>query len=88
MRRKEAKEKMEDTTKGTKHISRRIDKEAAKPLMYVQRTEPGPNGQKPGTVATEPKEVDKIVRKAWSKVYDGSIGDQDRQAISYLAKYG
>ena len=73
--------------RGTKQIGRRIDKEAAKPLMYVERREEGPNGQRPGTIATDPIEVDAIVRKAWNKVYDGDGKDQERQAIKYLAKY-
>ena len=56
---------MEDVSKGIKKIAKIIDKKPAKPLTYVKRAKEGPKGQPAGTYATEPAEVDAIVREAW-----------------------
>jgi len=53
------------------------------PLLFVRRTEVGPQGQPKGSIATHPDEVDDIVRKAWAKIYKGNVTDE----AAHLAKF-
>ena len=56
--------------------------------VCVRRSEAGPTVQRPGTFATEAKEVDNVARRAWNKVYEGDGNDQRCRAITLVAKYG
>lgn len=70
-----------------RQIVKRIDKDYAQPIMYLQRDKVGPQGQAVGTITTSPKEIDAIVRRAWDAIYQGSKADNDKAAGSFMAKY-
>ena len=52
---------------------KRIRGPSSPPLLFVSRTEIGPQGQEKGSIATNPEEVDQIVQSIWGKVYDLSL---------------
>ena len=60
----------------------------AAPLVAVKRDQTGPQGQAKGTIATAPKEVDAILRKALAKIYDGNAADQEKTTKEYMEHYG
>ena len=50
----------------------------------------GPQGQHAGTIATSPKEVDKIIREVYGEIYKGNLGDRqeaERMADIYMEEY-
>ena len=40
-----------------------------------------------GTIATDPAEIDSIIRRMWKKVYDGNPMDLRTSASKFVAKY-
>lgn len=63
-------------TKGAWRMSKKLIAGGSPPLTAVARLEKGPQGHAVGTIATSPKEVDAIVRKAYEKIYEGNCSDQ------------
>ena len=61
--------------------------ESASPLAALKRKVRGPRGQAPGTITTDPKEVDEIVREAYGKIYAGNVKDVDKMIKKYLKDY-
>ena len=75
-RRKEA-EKEELKVKQEKKwkIARDLEQTTTSPLLAVRRKRTGPHGQAKGTIATQPMEVDAIVRAEYGKIYAGNYMD-------------
>ena len=57
-------------------------------LMCVRRECIGPQGQLKGTMATNPSEIDEIVKGAWGRVYQGAKGDTRERTRAFTKKYG
>ena len=62
--------------KGQWEISKSMRGESASPLTALRRKTRGPRGQAPGTITTDPKEVDAIVRGTSGKIYAGNINNK------------
>ena len=43
------------------------------PLLFVARDQVGPDLQPIGSISTDPGEIDSIVTRIWTKVYDGNV---------------
>ena len=76
---KEVKEKVSDRKRGLGHISKRLNPPPAKPIMQMKRAD--------GTITTNPKEIDCLVRRKWSKIYDGNKRDRIKAAKEFIRKY-
>ena len=64
-----------------------IGRKAAQPLTHLRRDKAGPRGEPIGTYATQPAEVDGILRRAWRAIFRGNLEDQHKAAAKFLAKY-
>ena len=73
---------MEDDKKGTKAIGRVIDPKSSKPITHIKRQGEGEMGY-----ATDPNEVDTILREAWGNIYEGNMDDPRLAAMRFLAEY-
>ena len=71
-------------SKGQWILAKDVGGKKAPPLCAAIRTEKGPAGQPPGTVATEGKEVDSIVRKVYEAIYKGNLKDQQAMVEKYM----
>ena len=54
-------------------------------MVVVKRQEKGPKAQTKGTVATNPKEVDAIVRKAYGRICAGNVKNFEKTPIGNLS---
>ena len=52
--------------------------DAATPLAAVRRKVRGPRGQPPGTIATDPKEVDERIRETYGNIDAGNVKEGRR----------
>ena len=68
-------------------MAKDIGCKSSPPLAAASRKERGPEGQAPGTVATEPGEVDSIVTKIYDAIFTGNVADQVTKAKQYMLKY-
>ena len=68
-------------------MSKKLIVGGSPPLTAVASLETGPQGQAAGTIATSPKEVDAIVRKAYGKINQGNCSDQQALAEKYIEGY-
>jgi hypothetical protein len=59
----------------------------AAPLTYVVRAQAGPNGELPGSFATQPREIDSIIINAWDTVYKGTARSHVEIVQRFKAKY-
>ena len=57
-----------------KHMTSNVQ---SKPLIALKRKVKGPSGLPTHSVATDPKEMDAIIRAAYGKIYDGNVKDQE-----------
>ena len=73
--------------KGIKEVVKKLDNVNAQPITYLQRDQAGKKGQAPGTITTDPEEIDGIVRRAWRKIYAGTKDDAHKAAAQFVAKY-
>ena len=55
-------------------------------MVAVRRVERGSRGQQIGTIATTPKEIDSIIRKAYGKIYKGN-GEKGEGPAEFANKY-
>ena len=76
----------EEKSKGQWNLVKDMGGKTSPPLTAARRKEKGPQGQAPGTVATEPNEVDGIVIKIYNAIYKGNVKDQVKNAKEYIAK--
>ena len=53
------------------NISRAIIEAKAQPLACVQRDQPTKDGGKVGGIATYPRDIDAIVKRAWQRIHSG-----------------
>ena len=47
----------------------------------------GPRGQEAGTITTDPKEVDAMVRESYGEIHQGNVTDQEETVRRYLGEY-
>lgn len=87
-RRNNAKQASQDGSKGINVMSKATGGNGSKPLLYVKRDEECFGGGRPGTITTNPKEVDGIVRRAWQQMYDGSVANIDETVRQFAVKHG
>ena len=80
-------EKMQHKSKGIQVMSCAISAAPAKPLMHARRDRMGPNGQRIGTITTNPGEVDGIAMRAWKSIYHGNLDDLKQSAAAFMKKY-
>ena len=73
--------------KGVKEVVARIDNRQAQPIAFLERDREGPQGQEAGTITTDPKEIDGIVKRAWKKIYAGTKDDTKKATEEFLEKY-
>ena len=59
-----------------------------KPLEAVKRQQVGPQGQRSGTIALRPKEIDMIIRKSYGAIYSGNSADHEKLLGDYIKDYG
>ena len=59
----------------------------APPLQFMTRDVAGPMGQPAGTTATNPLEVDSIIRRAYDHIYKGNVTDLKEHAKDFVSKY-
>ena len=55
--------------------------------MYLRRDQRGPQGQAEGTLTTDPKELDSIVKRAWNKICQGTKDNIEEAAVKSINKY-
>ena len=77
----------EEKGRGPWRLARDMSSNFAAPMTAVRRCERGPNGEAKGTVATQPREVDSIVRKIYGKIYAGNSNNQAKLAKDYMREY-
>ena len=56
-----------------------VANKVTKPLQAVRRLKAGPQGQLKGTIEVKPKEVDKIIKLVYGKIYAGNSRDHRKQ---------
>ena len=82
---KDLKQRMyQSKANGVAEITRDMKSAVTSPLTVVRRVATGPQGQLKGTVATDPHEVDEIVRTTMTKIYDGNASNPARAAAKYM----
>jgi hypothetical protein len=71
---KATKNRANDFEQDTHHAKayRFLSAQTSPPITYLRRSVTGPCGEAPGTFATEPAEIDKILIDAWSNIYNGT----------------
>ena len=72
--------------KGVCDLHRHLRKEPAMPLVAVRRKQKGSANQRPGTIATSPKEIDEIIRLEYGKIYKGNNPTNDTPQ-AFVRKY-
>ena len=55
--------------KGQWSLCKELGAKRANPLIAVERTSKGPKGQPKNSFATDPKEIDAIIREAYGRIY-------------------
>ena len=72
--------------KGQWEINKSMRGESASPLAALKRKKKGPRGQAPGTITTDPEEVDEIIREAYGKIYAGNVQEKkvDKMVDDYM----
>ena len=73
--------------KGAKNISSALNQTAASPILYAKRDRIGPKGEGINSIATNPREVDQIARRAWKAIYDGNFENLDINAEIFMKQY-
>jgi hypothetical protein len=74
--------------KGHWHLMKSMqNRTKAKALIALRRTTRGPRGQPKGSITTDPEELDRIIRDAYGKIYDGNVEDQEGLKKAYMDKY-
>lgn len=63
-------------------ICKELRSRMAAPLTAVERPEKGTLNQPRETVATSPKDVDKIIRKTYGKIYKGNASDLEGKTVA------
>ena len=71
---------------GQWEICRNLGSRNAAPLTALRRPKQGEKGQPKGTIATAPREVDKIIREAYGRIYKGNTEDPEKTTAEYLKK--
>lgn len=77
----------EDPKRGVRHIGEKLEKQLAPPLRCVTRDNERSDGERPGTIMTDPLQVDGVITRAWQRIYDGNVGDAARTVANFCAKY-
>ena len=74
---------------GQWEISKSMRVDAATPLAALIRKVRGPRGQPFGTITTDAKEVDEIIRETYGEIYAGNAkqSDVEKMVGDYMEKY-
>ena len=67
-----------------RHTHRRIKKATGKPITALYSKEVGPLNQPIATITPDPSELDRILRQAWQKVYNGNSTDHANTTTGFL----
>ena len=59
---------------GGKHLSAAISEQKGKPMTNICRDRNTSDGGKKGQIASNPVDVDNIVRRAWQAIHEGAEG--------------
>lgn len=86
-RRAQRKLNLEDQVKGPQATRRALASKPSPPFTCLKRDRIGPKGQAIGTNIVDPREVDSIAKRAWSKIYEGNSSSSSRIAHMFLAKH-
>lgn len=78
--------RQEDRNNHLKVTHRTIRGSGTAPLLFVRRTEVGPQFQPIGSIATHPDVVDRIVRNAWADIYAGNVTDEEEHLRNFLSQ--
>ena len=81
---KQQKRSRPNTKDGIEKISRAIGDDPANPLLCVKRDRGFADGGKKGEIATNPQDVDAIVKGAWRVTYDGMVGCMETAIDSFF----
>ena len=59
------------------------------PLLFVARDQVGPDLQPVGSISTDPAEVDSIVTRIWTKIYDGNVSPANvfMHMVTFFAEF-
>lgn len=60
-------------TKGPKALTKALVETGTDPLAALKRPTEGPNGEPAGSWATNPAELDDLLKKAWCPIYQGNV---------------
>ena len=61
---RKARELHEDPKRGVRHIGKKLNKQPAPPLRFVRRDNECSDGGVPGTITTDPVQVDGVITRA------------------------
>ena len=73
--------------KGQWDLCKELGSKGASPMVAATRPQRGPEGQAKGTVATNPREVDSIVRGNLGKIYAGNVKNGRKMTQEYMEDY-
>ncbi len=59
----------------------------SEPLCALKRKVLGPFGQAPGTLTSDPSELDSIIKHDYLPVFEGNISDEKEHADTFTTKY-
>ena len=76
-----------DKQKGQWSVCKDMGAKRASPLVAVRRPEKGPKGQRKLSVATQPAEIDSILRKAYGNIYAGNAANKDKLCKQIQGRY-
>lgn len=83
------KERLNDNDTGPKALSAALKTDNCKPLNALQRSQNGPCGEPPGSWATNPAEIDTMLRASWDPIYQGNIPPHQSQqhTSNFFSRY-
>ena len=55
--------------------------------MYVRREKDWDDGGLTGTMTSNPKRINRVVKRAWRKIYKGNVEDMRRRVRQVHDKY-
>ena len=77
----------EDCKKGVNNIGKKIDRCAAPPRRFVKRDDKSTDGGVPGTVATDPRQIDGVVTRAWMRICKGNVANCMATVADFVRVY-
>ena len=84
---KEARSRQFDDDSYHSKAYRFLSSKLTSPIGFLRRITTGPNQEAPGTFATNPFEIDTILKQAWGKIYEGTSRSLEAVADRFCSKY-